>query len=76
MLFVDSRSPASPTCSLNQRQRQSGDHDKYLPVSFMNRQWIRRISLHGYGVLVFISSSLLVKFMRRYTVSSLMDTAY
>ncbi|GKA48756.1 retrovirus-related pol polyprotein from transposon TNT 1-94 [Tanacetum coccineum] len=49
----------------------SGDHDKYLP-----KQWIRRISSSGYGVLVFISSWLLVKFRRRYAVSSLMDTAY
>ncbi|GJW87684.1 hypothetical protein Tco_0163024 [Tanacetum coccineum] len=53
----------------------SGNHDKYLPESFMNHQWIQRISLHGYGVLVFISSWLLVKFRRRYVVSSLMDTA-
>ncbi|GJR69537.1 ribonuclease H-like domain-containing protein [Tanacetum coccineum] len=35
---------------------ESGDHDKYLPESFMNRQWIRRMSLHVYGVLVFMSS--------------------
>ncbi|GJY24410.1 hypothetical protein Tco_0398068 [Tanacetum coccineum] len=31
----------------------SGDHDKYLPESFMNLQaQIRRIFLDGYGVLV------------------------
>ncbi|GJV33339.1 hypothetical protein Tco_1393739 [Tanacetum coccineum] len=34
------------------------------------------MSLHGYGVLVFISSWLLVKFRRKYAVSSLIDTEY
>ncbi|GKB75624.1 hypothetical protein Tco_0942519 [Tanacetum coccineum] len=42
----------------------------------MNRRWIRRISSSGYGVLLFKSSWFLVKFRRRYAVSSLMDTAY
>ncbi|GJZ17558.1 retrovirus-related pol polyprotein from transposon TNT 1-94 [Tanacetum coccineum] len=37
---------------------------------------VRRMSLHGYGVLVFKSLWFLVKIRRRYAVSPLMDTAY
>ncbi|GKD96751.1 hypothetical protein Tco_1380648, partial [Tanacetum coccineum] len=54
----------------------SGDDNKYLPESFMNRRWIRHMSSSGYGVLLFKSSWFLVKFRRRYAISSLMNTMY